>query len=303
LQPWQSKSWLESAQIWLNERFPTACPLEPITVWDGAFCGFSSVRRRKLHLKALPLELAREVKLTPILRSFSNLIPEVAAIDEKNRWLLTWSGGERHLVREPKLECWLETLRGLAELQIKTLPYFDALQNAGCAKLEPVRVLEEAQVLLCSSRNEHASSALATLNGIELESLELLPSALAHGDFHPMNVIAPNCIIDWSDAMITHPFVDLERFLTWIMGSSRNPHPWSPFTDTLALEPAMISAYLEPWCVYAPLERLREAFNATRPFGLVVLLVCNAKLATARSQGLTDRFTKQLAQAASLQKL
>ena len=50
------------------------------------------------------------------------------------------------------------------------------------------------------------------------EKLELLeqmglPLALAHGDFHPMNAIAPATIIDWSDALIAHPFTDLERFL------------------------------------------------------------------------------------------
>jgi aminoglycoside phosphotransferase (APT) family kinase protein len=126
-----------------------------------------------------------------------------------------------------------------------------------------------------------------------LVGLDLLPLALCHGDFHPMNVISPCGIIDWSDALIAHPFTDLERFLRWIMGNTA-PHPWSPFPDARAFEREFVRAYLEPWTVFAPLPKLEQAFWQTRPFGLAVLLAQYAGF-SGEGRSLVTFLTRQLA--------
>jgi hypothetical protein len=296
LQPWDREDWLELAQTWLNDQFPTASRLEIVHAWEGAFCGVSNVAGQKLHFKALPRELAREAELTPFLRSHSSLLPEVAAVNLEHHWLATWSAGNTHLIREPNLKFWLRALRGLAQLQVDTLPHLELLRAVGCDVLEPEAVFNQARVVLGNSSHEDASAALKRCEHIDIEPLQVLPMALCHGDFHPMNIIVPNTIIDWSDVLITHPFVDLERFLRWLVSTSGKPHHWSPFGDeTLAQVPHFIDAYLEPWTIIAPLVALRNAFHATRPFGLLAPLVRNAELATKRGQNLQARFTAVLA--------
>lgn len=207
-------------------------------------------------------------------------------------WLLTKSAGETHLIHDANLEHWLKALRAMSELQIGTLSQHQAILETGCEILEPKKAVDLARDLLQSSTDENAPQALRNLNQIRLDGLELLPLALAHGDFHPMNVVSPSTIIDFSDALITHPFVDLERFLRWIMGGSK-PHHWSPFSNTRELEPSFIRAYFEPWAAFAPLETLEQAFKATRPFGMAVLLA-NAHANAFEGRSLEAFFTRQL---------
>jgi thiamine kinase-like enzyme len=69
-----------------------------------------------------------------------------------------------------------------------------------------------------------------------------------HGDLHPWNaVVAPHGIrlIDWSDAAVAHPFVELATVL------------WEPMAD--AERAAIVDAYLEPWAGLLAPGELREA--------------------------------------------
>lgn len=269
--PWQALDWLESVQTWLETEFLNITPLQEIHAWAGAYCGSCLWRGQKLFFKAVPPALAREITVTRLLNQFSSAVPQVLAFDLQRHWLVTRSVGDTHLIHDSNPEHWQAALRCMAELQIKTLSQHTALLEAGCAVQIPETALVQARAVLERSMDEHAPRALQTLATVQFEGLDLLPLALAHGDFHPMNIIAPNSLIDWSDALIAHPFVDLERFLRWIMGSA-TPHHWSPFADTRALEPSFMAAYLEPWSDFVPFERLQAVFRATRPFGLVVLL-------------------------------
>lgn len=267
-QSWQCVGWLREAQGWVTAQLPSATPLEIQNSWHGALNAVSSVDGRKVYFKALPNALTRKLRLVPLLSKFSHALPEVIAVNEARGWVMTWSAGDTHLIRDGDVQHWKTALRELASLQIATLPAHDRLEQAGCQRLTPRDALLEASAICEDSDSEFAASAQRQLEVMteKLEFLEQLglPLALAHGDFHPMNVIAPATIIDWSDALIAHPFTDLERFLRWIIGT-RQPHPWTPFADTRALEPEFIAAYLEPWTVFAPLERLNRHFLRHAP--------------------------------------
>ena len=290
--PWQELNWLEVVQTWLETQFPKIDKLEMVHSGASAYWGITFLEGQKLHFKAVPLRLAREVILTPWLAQFSSYTPTVLATEPSLGWLLTKSAGETHLIHDANVKHWHEALRTMSELQIATLAEHQAIQGTGCKILEPITAIAQAKAILESSTDENAPRALQNLNQIQLEGLDLLPLALAHGDFHPMNVISPSTIIDWSDALITHPFVDLERFLRWIMGNSK-PHHWSPFSNTRELEPIFIRAYLEPWADFAPLEKLEQVFRATRPFGMAVLLV-NARANAFAGRSLEAFYIRQL---------
>jgi hypothetical protein len=269
---WDNPNWLEIVQAWLEARFPNIAPVVASHVWVGAFCGTTALDGKKLHFKALPPHLARESRITAFLQAHSSSIPKVVALEPQLGWLLTRSAGETHLIHDPNPEHWCRALRAIAELQIATLEMHSTLLALGCVKQDSLDAIAKAKhVLERHSQDENTPAALAVLGKISLEGLDLLPLALCHGDFHPMNVISPCTIIDWSDALIAHPFTDLERFLCWIMGNSA-PHPWSPFADTRSLEPRFVQAFLEPWADFAPLPQLEAAFWETRPLGFAVLL-------------------------------
>jgi hypothetical protein len=291
--PWQDSDWQGIVQTWLETQFPSISKLEMVHSGSNAFWGVAFLGGQKLHFKAVPQKLAREVKLTPWLQQFSSCTPIVLAAEPNLGWLLTNSAGKVALIKDARLESWQSALRGMSEIQIGTLAQHQAILETGCEILEPSAALAQARIILESSVDENAVRASQNLKQIQLEGLELLPLALAHGDFHPMNVIAPCTIIDWSDALITHPFTDLERFLRWIMGGSK-PHPMSPFVNTRQLEPMFIRAYLEPWTDFAPLEKLEQAFKATRPIGMAVMLV-NAHANAFDGRSLEKAYTRQLA--------
>ena len=291
--PWQVPDWLEIVQTWLEKQFPTISKLETVYSGGSAYWGTVFLGEQKLHFKAVAPELNRETKLTPWLQQFSNHTPIVWAAEPNLGWLLTQSAGEKPLIHDSNLDHWLKALRAMSELQIATLAQHQDIIKTGCEILEPRTALAKAQTILESSFDENASRALQNLHQTILEGLDLLPLALAHGDFHPMNVISPQTIIDWSDALITHPFVDLERFLRWIMGNS-TPHPWSPFSNTRELEPVFIRTYFEPWADFAPIEQLEQVFKATRPIGMALLLV-NARANALEGRSLEAFYIRQLA--------
>jgi hypothetical protein len=298
LNPWDTPNWLETVQAWLESHFSGIAPIQPSHVWAGAFCGTTSLNGQTLHFKALPPHLVREPRITAFLQAFSNSLPIVLALEPKAGWLLTLSAGEIHLVRDLNPEHWCLALRCMAELQVATLEQHEKLLALGCMRQDNSSAIEKAKrVLELHQHDENTPAALAVLEQMSLEGLELLPLSLCHGDFHPMNIISPCAIIDWSDALIAHPFTDLERFLRWIMGNSA-PHPWSPFAETRALEPKFVRAFLEPWADFAPLNQLEQVFWHTRPFGFAVLLAQD----TGQSRSLAGFYIRQLAKSAFLAK-
>lgn len=98
-----------------------------------------------------------------------------------------------------------------------------------------------------------------------------LPATLEHGDFYGQNVAVTetDCVIfDWTDAGLAHPFFVMLPWLT-------------DFESVLPGVPEarrrLRDAYLDPWTVYAPMERLVAAFElAQRLAGLYYALIQKA---------------------------
>jgi Ser/Thr protein kinase RdoA (MazF antagonist) len=74
-----------------------------------------------------------------------------------------------------------------------------------------------------------------------------LPPTLVHGDLHPGNVAHLDgdlVFFDWTDACVSHPFIDLHS-LRWERDES--------------VRAQLLEAYMEPWEVVATPESRREA--------------------------------------------
>ena len=71
---------------------------------------------------------------------------------------------------------------------------------------------------------------------------------LVHGDLHPWNVVhgeGTTRIFDWSDAALSHPFIDLATYVFR--------------TKDVAARRTMVDAYLAAWSDAGPADYLREA--------------------------------------------
>ena len=79
---------------------------------------------------------------------------------------------------------------------------------------------------------------------------------LVHGDFHPWNVVfgtgGATRVFDWTDAAVSHPFVDLATYVFR--------------TQDVSVRRSLVDAYVGAWSTQGSEESLREA----AALGLVV---------------------------------
>ncbi len=83
-----------------------------------------------------------------------------------------------------------------------------------------------------------------------------VPETLLHGDLHPRNIAVRDgrvLAFDWTDAAVSHPFLDLVTFV-----EERSP---------LSMDPRLKDAYLAEWEEYASPADLRRALELAEELG------------------------------------
>ncbi|MET9022957.1 aminoglycoside phosphotransferase family protein [Actinopolymorpha sp. NPDC004070] len=215
---------------------------------------------------ALPLLFAHEPLL---LRKLSDerpaAVPAPLAIDEERAWMLLPDLGSA-LAHEPDRSLWVEAVRGHARLQRSYAGQADRLLAFGCVDrrlavldgeidrlLGPnpaTERLEPAERAVLPRRAEQLREAIAELAAIGV------PETLLHGDLHPRNVAVREgrvLAFDWTDAAVSHPFLDLVTFT-----EQRSPTSQSP---------RLQDAYLAEWEDYATPADLRRALSLAEELG------------------------------------
>lgn len=149
-------------------------------------------------------------------------------------------------------------VKTFAQLQIDSTRHIDMLLQSGCIdrRLDMLKntvddiTANEAPFYELSAdemqRWRNSGELLKTLFD-RLASFNL-PDALVHGDFHRGNMALHEgkiTFFDWSDACISHPFLDIVTIVEFT----------PEYADVLR------DAYLECWLDYAPMAKLREAYE------------------------------------------
>jgi aminoglycoside phosphotransferase (APT) family kinase protein len=154
--------------------------------------------------------------------------PPIIATDEERAWLLLedMAGADEEHEDGPPSGIGTAAARIAATLQLRSLDHLDEIEAAGV----PARGLDETRHafddLLASSveLDQLSRAELAAARALrpdvhavidELASLGL-PETLVHGDLHPGNVAHDGDLVvlyDWSDAAVSHPFLDLEHLV------------------------------------------------------------------------------------------
>ncbi len=244
---------------------PPSGPPEVVQLW-----GISAVLRADspggaAYLKCSTDLFRHEAVLTRALAaSMPDVLPDVIAVEPDEGWLLMRDMGGA-LLGDVPVEQWAAALRAYVPLQQQWLGKGDELVGHGAfvrplSDLAPAvaRWSEDDELLrrLGPELRERWLRLVPRLVDACWRLAEVGPSpTLVHGDLHAWNVVRADGgfrYFDWTDAALSHPFVDLAPFVPRIPSS--------------AVRHAAYDAYLAGWADHLSPALLQEAGR----MGLVV---------------------------------
>jgi hypothetical protein len=176
-----------------------------------------------LWLKASTAHFRSEPALTRLAAEIvPRHAPRVVAVDDRRAWMLM-----EHIQgagAEPPPGLGLVTARVAARLHVRSLAHPGAFETTDVPRRGLSATLRSFDEILVSGieldrlTDDEIGEARAVRDGVATLLDELasygIPDTLVHGDLHPGNVAVDGgspVIYDWSDAAVSHPFLDLVR--------------------------------------------------------------------------------------------
>ncbi len=315
LLPWWQPGWAAQALEWItdalsdNKRVPLGRP-EQLKSWYLSTVWRVPTTKGDRYFKASPPYAAQEVALAARWRdSKPDGVPGAIAIDVERSWVLTEDMQGRSLEQSRDIGEWGAALRDYARFQQGA----GAVANRYLADGYEDRRLERLPDLAAHLFASHAKllSGLPT-NHVDYDATRLrvlLPAigelcgssgdpadALAHGDFHGMNVFRSggrSLFFDWAAAHVSHPFFDVIELLS--------ADDWMPSVPG-AYE-ALRDQYLAEWTAYESMDCLRVLYEGLRPLWFLTSALGSESLLVAMetSVPLSDRLVHSCAHWATQQ--
>ncbi|WP_153916326.1 phosphotransferase [Shewanella sp. TC10] len=282
-QCWQQNNWPQNANHWtevelnkLNIRL--IGELQQVKGWALGHVFRQSTHSGDVFFKAtalLPMFSNEASLCATLFELFPQSCAEVIAFDANKQWMLTNSFGEAFVDTVP-LSDWAKPFAAFAGLQIESVKHIKHLESAGCIRREIVNLTQQLsdifqdnsvtsrlpQDLDLSPENlrqvlSHLDDDIAALSAYQL------PNTLVHSDLHIENIAPFNpatskvehdvnnkhehfIFFDWSDACISHPFIDG----TYLFRMSSCPEKHK-----------VIDAYLSRWNKFASKDELSQAWQ------------------------------------------
>src|SRR5581483_583258 len=242
--PFSRFGWMRRLEGWINGVVHDRVLTHGEIVHLNGGGGFSLVRfetnDKPLWFKAVGGSNLREYPITVTLAQlFPDFLPTMIAFEPTIRgWLMEDVCGPT-LRDSDHTPAWHTTVERLADLQLRSIPYTNALLEAGCLDLRipflkslvnsffdlMVTLMEQQQKsspapLTRGQLCDVASSVSTALQ--DLESLEI-PDALCHRDFNPGNILVGDdrcAFTDWAEGCVGHPFLTFEYLLAFLRKSA-----------------------------------------------------------------------------------
>jgi phosphotransferase family enzyme len=288
---WTRPGWYDEALPWIGDHVTPTGQWSQVREW-----GLSNVLRiptaqgdvyfkalahsttvRTARADALPLLFAHEpVLLKQLSDERPGAVPAPLAIDEKRAWMLLPDLGTP-LADSADASLWIDALRAHARLQRSYADQPERLLEFSCvdrrlavleAELDRLlgpspaaELLEPAERALLPRHAEQLREAITELAAIGV------PETLLHGDLHPRNLAVRDgrvLAFDWTDAAVSHPFLDLVTFF-----EQRSP---------MSTDPRLKDAYLAEWESYASPADLRRALELAGELGALHQVMTYAHL-------------------------
>lgn len=274
--PWEwPGNWECEAQEWIYSNLYSGVSHEQLTLTPVRSWSISSVIRvdaetgrglRRFYFKAFPAFFSNEASVTDLVADrFPEISPKLVSVDRSRGWMLMEDLGDLTLGTADSVELWCEAMRALARIQNGFVGHTNLLERLGLERRSTSDVATTLQQWAQSPGSlrlgyelGRTESALERLEPHIEQVAELcktvdgvgLPMTLDHGDLDAGNIFVREgspVIMDWSDSSISSPLYAAAL----IPQVSRN---------TL-----LMSAFLDEWTQYAPIDQLEEAFEASKP--------------------------------------
>ena len=234
---WARRGWHERASAWMSDAMaavgrPLLKPPRPFYLRGISALLHGRTADGDVFLKAVFPPFHPEPIVGRLLAErFPTLVPRVVAIDADEGWLIVddvaapWIGT---LPTEARRAGLAAGARAVVAIQAALVGDLDAFVAAGC----PVRPLEDLGAALDAvlgpagiapahgavTPERRARAVAATRQAAARVQALGFPTTIVHGDFHAGNAALVDdhaVIIDWSDAAISNPAIDLVTWLLW----------------------------------------------------------------------------------------
>ena len=260
---WSRPGWLARASRWMVEQMradgrPALERPRQHQLWGLSVVLRAPSEGGDVFLKCSPAIFRREALLTQALaQRMPELVPEVIAVEEAEGWLLMRDLGAAELGHQAE-SSWHQGLIAHAGIQRSWLGRGEELAGLGVPVRSltdlaiQVEAMSEDDTLLTRMTPELRDRWLATAPAL-VESCRRLDQlgpgpTLLHGDLHPWNVVLGAGgvrVFDWTDAAVSHPFVDLATYVFR--------------TQDVPRRRRLVDAYLDAWSTDLSPDVLREA--------------------------------------------
>jgi len=265
---WARRGWFSEAALWIEETLAargrdTTAPIEQISSWCISSILRAGTDAGRVFFKATapsPLFVDEGTVTRGLAAMFPGRVPMPIAIDPRRRWMLLDDFGPV-VGWKADLETRVDVLSTFARMQLETTTRQDELLELGAFDRRPawlasqIRSLLDAPDLGLEDDERERLSALGPRFAEMCERLAAggVPDALVHGDLHLSNVAGNGggyVFFDWTDACLTHPFLDMLVVL---------------FEEDAELRPSLRDAYLGVWAGIAPEDELLELWALAEP--------------------------------------
>jgi hypothetical protein len=249
---WSRSGWHRRATEWIHRSITSSGatvtgPLEIRRLWGISALIVAPTSAGSAWFKAVFPQFHHEPAVTELLaRTARDAIPRVLATDPDEGWLLTVDAGRRVEDGADDDEFLLEAVHRLVTIQAASRERLAELARLGCPR-RPLSRLAEAlsAVMVDAPTLEGPTVAPARLEHVLawvrdraswLEDVGL-PETIVHGDFHPGNVMreaADPVILDWSDAAVAHPLLEIGAWFDEVDDEVRRDWYWQAWLDALS---------------------------------------------------------------------
>ncbi|MGC4111587.1 MAG: phosphotransferase [Nocardioides sp.] len=246
---WEDPGWLQDALGWVDEQLAAAGRRRTGEPDQFHVRSWSTVIRiptdtGTVYFKATMPELRHEALVTLLVaRKVPERVPPLVGADPGRGWMLMEDAGDRlrELIAEERdLSRWDDVLEGAADIALAMETDVDELLAAGVPDLRLATLPARYAALVADPEIEQRyRDAVPRVQELadELASYGV-PETLQHDDLHDGQVFVRDgrqLILDWGDAVVSHPFftlsVTLEGGVSWGLDDVEDSVAIEPFVD------------------------------------------------------------------------
>jgi aminoglycoside phosphotransferase (APT) family kinase protein len=255
---WARPGWDARMTDWVRASLdaagrPAAAEIEIRRLWGiSAMARIPTARGGFAWFKAVFPPFAHEVAVTRYLDQVApGTVPHVIAADEGEGWLLLDDVGGEPLGSNASDDALANAIRGLVELQAELAGHERELRALG-VPTRPLAVLADDVMDAMRDAVEIEAPDVtpdrlgAVVGWVREHSAWLasaaMPETLIHGDFHIFNVFDRHgrpVIIDWSDAAVSHPLLEIGPWFGHRDAPGDPDLAWTAWLDALGSLGAM----------------------------------------------------------------